>query len=162
MPHRNHHRSAKGKHEHKGGGKKEAAIASDTMGQEFPSYEALDDQSGGSLRGEHRVDAGRMGRRGVGGVTARRSEDIDDMPARGEGRSLDDADELPARGESSGSGDSLWEGGDAPARGESRGHMGGDLTWSGFGQPSRGESSGDETSEMGLADRSGAAGRGEG
>ncbi len=160
MPHRNHHRSAKVKHEHKGGGKKEEAIASEMMAQEFPSYEALDDQQGGSLRGEHRVDAGRMGRRGVGGVTARRSEDIDDMPARGEGRSLDDTADLPARGESSGSSDSLWEDGEAPARGESRGHR--DLTWSGFSQPSRGESSGDETSEMGLADRSGAAGRGEG
>ncbi|HZF53132.1 MAG TPA: hypothetical protein VE093_30975 [Polyangiaceae bacterium] len=160
MPHRNHHRSDKGKHEHQSGGKKEEAIASEMMAQEFPSYEALDAQQGGSLRGEHRVDAGRMGRRGVGGVTAKRSEDIDDMPARGEGRSLDDTADLPARGESSGSSDSLWEDGETPARGESRGRGAADLTWSGFA--SRGESSGDETSETGRADRSGAAGRGEG
>lgn len=162
MPHRNHHRaSAKGKHEYKSA-KKETAAANETIAQEFPSYEALDEQPSESLRGEHRADPGRMGRRGVGGVTAKRSEDFDDMPARGEGRSLDDdSDNLPARGESVGSSGSIWDEGEAPARGESRGREAGDLTWTGSAKPSRGESSGEETSATGRADRSGAAGRGE-
>jgi hypothetical protein len=157
MPHR-----AKAKPAHKGGHKKQqTAIASETMAQEFPSYEALDEQPSGSLRGEHRADTSRMGRRGSGGVDAKRSPDEDDMPARGEGRSLDDSDDLPARGESVGSTGSIWDEGETPARGESRGRSAGDLTWSGFAKPSRGESSGEETSATGRADRSGAASRGE-
>jgi hypothetical protein len=164
MPHRNAHQrgTAKGQSQHKSHGKKETAAASETMAQEFPSYEALDEQRPGSLRGEHRADPSRMGRRGTGGVSAKRSEDEDTMPARGEGRSLDDSDDLPARGESSGSTGATWDEGEAPARGESRGRGSDDLTWSGFAKPSRGESSGEETAAAGLADRSGAASRGEG
>jgi len=163
MPHKNaHHRgSAKSKSDHKSAQKKQTAVASETMAQEFPSYEALDEQPSESLKGEHRADTSRMGRRGTGGVDARRSPDEDDMPARGEGRSLDDSDDLPARGESVGSSASVWDEGETPARGESRGRAGGDLTWSGFAKPSRGESSGEETSATGRADRSGAASRGE-
>lgn len=162
MPHRNaHHRgSAKGKPEHKDSHKRQPSVASKTMKQEFPSYEALDEQRPGSLRGEHRADTGRMGRKG--GAHARRSEDEDDMPARGEDRGLDDTDDFPARGESAGSSGSLWQEGETPVRGESRARGSDDLTWSGFARPSRGESSGEETRTEERADRSGPVQRGEG
>ncbi len=164
MAHKNaHHRGAGKEQSHpKGHGKKETGGASKTMAQEFPTYEALDEQPSKSLRAEHRADTSRMERHGAGGVSAKRSEDEDVLPARGEGRSLDDVDALPARGESAGSTGSTWDEGETPARGESRGRGSEDLTWSGFAKPSRGESSGEETAAAGLADRSGAASRGEG
>jgi hypothetical protein len=161
MPHRNHRGGAKGKSEQKGGTKKETAVAKETMAQEFPTYEALDEQRPGSLRGEHRADPGRMERHGTGGVDARRSEDQDTMPARGEGRSLNEVDDLPARGESAGASGALWDEGETPARGESRGRGANDSTWGGSSQPSRGESSGEDTQLTGHADRSGPASRGE-
>lgn len=158
MPHKNaQHRV--GEKTHKGGHTKQQAVASETMAQEFPSYEALDEKRPGSLRGEHRADTGRMGRKG--GVHAKRSPDDDDLPARGEGRHIDDIDDMPARGESEGSGGSLWDEAETPARGESRGREADDLTWSGFAKPSRGESSGEETQAAGRVDRTGPVSRGE-
>lgn len=183
MPHRNKHQQGGSKskaesrsdsHRHTGRSHTDAA---EQMSSEFPTYSAIAEggPAGEPWRtSEHRADTTRMNRsmRGSGGTSARRSEDSDEGPARGESTGEIHAEfesEQPARGESAGYDEepnALWDEAESPrpARGESTSAASGygDLAMNGFALPTRGESTGRSgRSEVNEASHRGeSAGRG--